>query len=73
MEALSDLAKLAQQAGPFAAVLMLTLWYFERQERIATQKKWDEERKELLIKAIEAIVSTKEAISGFRDLLRDSR
>lgn len=56
----------AKQAGPFASLMLLVLWWFERQERQELQ-----EGKDALIERVLMTMSeTREALRGLRDIVR---
>lgn len=56
----------ARQAGPFASLMLLVLWWFERQERMELQKGRDA----LYERVLTAMSETKEALRGLRDIMR---
>lgn len=56
----------AKQAGPFASIMLLTLWWFERQERLELQRSRDA----LHERVFSAMSEAKDAMRALRDVLR---
>jgi hypothetical protein len=66
---LNGLWQSAQQAGPFAVLIMLALWWFERGERRELQH----ERNVLLERMLTAMSETKDAIRELRGIVGGGR
>jgi hypothetical protein len=66
---LTGLWQSAQQAGPFAALILLVLWWFERDERRELQR----ERNALLERMLTAMSDTKDAIRELRAIVGGAR
>lgn len=69
MDDIQSLIEMARQAGPFAAVVMTTLWWLERQERRETQKKHEEnvEKSLTAMTAVEAALHSMSLMLGKRE------